>query len=291
MLNHDVIKFNAGERLDKAVALCYPQYSRAYLSRLIDSGEVKVNNKTQKAGYKLKAEDDVTITTDLSLEHTIEDVELPIIYEDNDVMVIDKPEGVISHSRGRYWYEPSVASFLRQNTKQGDTNDRTGIVHRLDRATSGVIICAKNEDSLKFLQKQFQDRKVNKTYVAVVKGALPENRGLIDVPIERNPKKPSTFRAGPNGKTAQTDFALLKNSVNTSSPYTLVELKPKTGRTHQLRVHMNFLKHPIVGDQLYGGENAERLMLHAHKLEITLPNKTTHKFTSTIPDLFNSYIS
>jgi len=285
------IKFNVGDRLDKAVALCYPQYSRAYLSRLIDSGEVKVNNKNQKAGYKLKSEDNIEISVDLSQEHAIEDIELPILYEDSDVMVINKPEGVISHSRGRYWYEPSVASFLRQNTKQGDVNDRTGIVHRLDRATSGVMICAKNEDALKYLQKQFQDRKVNKTYVALIKGTLPKDRGLIDVPIERNPKKPSMFRAGPNGKSAQTEFTTLQVNTNPSRPYTLVELTPKTGRTHQLRVHLGFLKHPIVGDQLYEGEVAERLMLHALRLEITLPNGKKQTFTATLPEVFKSYIS
>lgn len=277
-----IIDFQVGERLDKVLAKAFSDFSRAYLARLIDSGEVLVNGKPQKSGYRLKEDDEIKIMVGLEEEQVIEDIDLPILYEDDDVLVINKPSGVISHSRGKYWYEPSVASFLRQKTGEGEVNDRAGIVHRLDRATSGLMICAKNEAALSFLQKEFQNRNVEKTYLALIEGELPEKKGLIDVPIGRNPKKPSTFRADPNGKPAQTDF----KTIESNDKYSLIELKPKTGRTHQLRVHLAFLKHPIIGDELYSGKPAKRLMLHAQSLKIKLPNNTVKEFKSPLPPEF-----
>lgn len=278
-----VVEFEAGARLDKALALAYPQYSRAYLARLIDAGEVKVDGKPGKAGQKLRAENKVTIAVDLTQEQVIEDIELPILHEDENVLVINKPAGVISHSRGRYWYEPSVASFVRQKTDQ--KGDRSGIVHRLDRATSGVMICAKNSDTLSFLQKQFSARKVKKTYYAVISGHLKVSEAIIDMPIERNPKAPATFRVGSNGKESQTKYTV----VEEYETHELVKLEPLTGRTHQLRVHLAYQKHPIVGDVLYGGETADRLYLHATSLEITLPGGEQKIFTAPLPKEFNTY--
>ena len=157
--------------------------------------------------------------------------------------------------------------------------ERAGIVHRLDRATSGVMICAKTPEALSWLQKQFSERKVKKTYVAVVKGALSEPEAVIDMPIERNPRKPQTFRVGANGKPSVTAYKVLK----TGNGYSLLELKPTTGRTHQLRVHLHKLGHPIVGDELYDGPEAERLFLHATSLEITLPDKQRKTFEAPAP--------
>lgn len=279
--NH--ISYEAGQRLDKALAAAYPQYSRAYLSRLIDSDAVLVNGKPTKAGWKLRVGDNVTITVDLSQEQVIEDIDLPIIYEDENVLVIDKPSGVISHSRGKYWYEPSVASFVRQHAgAQASPEDRSGIVHRLDRATSGVMICAKNEQTLSFLQKQFSARTAQKTYVAIISGTISPESAVIDMPIERNPRKPSSFRVGANGKAAQTAYITLSQS----GAHTELELKPKTGRTHQLRVHLAHLGKPIVGDVLYGGAPASRLMLHAASLTIKLPSGDTATFTAPLPEEF-----
>lgn len=277
------VLFEVGQRLDKALAVAYPQYSRAYLARLIDADTVLVNGKPSKAGWKLRKDDEVVITVDIGQTQIIEDIDLPIMYEDDDVLVINKPTGVISHSRGKYWYEPSVASFLRQKIG-GDASptDRAGIVHRLDRATSGVMICAKNEAALSFLQKQFGDRTVQKTYMAIVAGVINPPTAVIDMPIDRNPKKPSTFRVGSNGKASQTAY----NTVRSTDKYSLVELKPKTGRTHQLRVHLKHLGGPIVGDELYGGELATRLMLHAASLTITLPDGEKTTFTAPLPDEF-----
>jgi 23S rRNA pseudouridine1911/1915/1917 synthase len=257
---------------------------------LIDGDAVLVNGKPNKSGWKLREGDVITLTVDLSQEQVIEDIDLPIIYQDDDVVVINKPSGVISHSRGKYWYEPSVASFLRQIAgESANPSDRSGIVHRLDRATSGVMICAKHEAALNFLQKQFSGRTVQKTYLAVVEGTMNPPEAIIDMPIERNPKKPATFRVGNQGKSSQTQYTTLQSN----NRYSLVELTPKTGRTHQLRVHLNHLGKPIVGDELYGGKPAQRLMLHAASLQIMLPsdqpgNHTT--FSVPMPDEFGQLL-
>jgi 23S rRNA pseudouridine1911/1915/1917 synthase len=210
-------------------------------------------------------------------------INLPIIYEDDDCIVIDKPLGVLSHSKGAFNPEATVASWLSQYLN-GISGERAGIVHRLDRLTSGVMVCAKNDRSQAWLQKQFSQRKTKKTYVAIVSGKLTEDVAVIDMPIERNPKKPQTFRVGINGKSAVTAYKLIKQTDR----YTMLELKPTTGRTHQLRVHLKQLGHSIVGDPLYGGEKAERMFLHAFELELTLPNKQRKIFKSRLPKSFNA---
>jgi 23S rRNA pseudouridine1911/1915/1917 synthase len=267
----------AGQRVDVVAGQLLPTLSRAYIRRLIDSGRITLNNEFIKAGAKVRFGDKLKTDFEEKDLDSIEPIELPIIYEDKDVIVINKPAGVISHSRGKYWNEPSVASFIRQKTGQG--GDRAGIVHRLDRATSGVMICAKNGTALSWLQKQFSMRKVVKTYLAVVQGALKEPEAIIDIPIERNPKAPATFRTGPNGKSAQTKYKVIRATDGIS----VIELTPLTGRTHQLRVHLKHLGHPIVGDELYGGPTASRLMLHAKSLTITLPSKKQLTFEAPLP--------
>lgn len=296
-----VNEFEAGERLDKALAKMYPQYSRSVIEKLITSGDILVNNNIVKTKYLLKKTD--IITADFSqLEAEPQQIDLPIIYEDENVVVINKPIGILAHTKGAFSKEGTVATWLqdhiseasalraRKAEKDGVISNRAGIVHRLDRGTSGVMICAKNEETQRFLQKQFSNRNVKKTYVAVVAGLLPEEQGLIDVPIERNPKKPATFRPGANGKSAQTHFKTLQTTNYKLQTFSLVELKPRTGRTHQLRVHLNYLKHPIVGDEFYGGEPAERLMLHAKELEITLPGGNRQTFSAPVPRSFKEYM-
>lgn len=269
-------------RLDQYVAEQQPSLSRSYVAKLIDAGNVLVNNEPKKPGYRLRERDTVVMNFDVEELQQIEDIELPIIYEDENILVINKPVGVISHSRGKYWYEPSVASFVRQKTDQD--GERAGIVHRLDRATSGVMVCAKNQASLSLLQKQFSQRNVKKVYRAVVSGHLKHEQAVIDMPIERNPKAPATFRVGANGKAAQTTYKVIKSSEK----YDELELIPATGRTHQLRVHLAYQGHPIVGDGLYNGAPAERLYLHAHQLTITIPEKGEQTFIAPIPQAFSN---
>ncbi len=292
MNSQKVEDFNVGERLDKVLSSAFPQYSRSLLEKLIDDGSVQVNGMSVKTKYKTKSDDVITI--DLSVVNQAPpDISLPIVYEDENIVVVDKPAGVLTHAKGTLHNEATVATWLKRHvtsaTSKITTDDvfwesnRAGIVHRLDRGTSGVIICAKNEMAQTYIQKQFAGRSVKKTYLAVIEGELSETEGLIDIPIGRNPKKPATFRAGINGKSAQTAFRLLK----TNSTRSLLELRPVTGRTHQLRVHLAYLKHPIVGDALYEGSDNERMLLHARQLEITLPDGERRVFETETPAEFS----
>lgn len=268
-------------RLDAYIAHLHPSQSRSSSAKLIKSGQVKVNNKVQtKPSYLVKPSDKIEAAVALD-DSIVKKIQLPIIYEDEDCVVIDKPVGILSHSKGKYNNEPTVATWLSSRTS-GLEGNRAGIVHRLDRGTSGVMICAKNPEALSWLQKQFSLRKTKKTYIAIVKGALNKPKAIIELPIERNPKKPQSFRVGANGKTAITEYEVQKNNDQLSQ----LMLQPKTGRTHQLRVHLSYLGHPIVGDELYGGPKADRLYLHALSLELTLPDKSRRIFESPLPKEF-----
>jgi 23S rRNA pseudouridine1911/1915/1917 synthase len=276
------LELSRAQRLDQKVVELFPDLPRKYAVTLIEEGKVTVNGEVvQKAGYKLRGANEVFVDYDPKQLDEIADIDLDILYEDADCLVINKPLGVLTHSKGAFNPEATVASFIRKRIKDFP-GERAGIVHRLDRATSGVIICAKTPEALSWLQKQFSLRKVKKTYAAVVRGHMTEEHAIIDMPIERNPKKPQTFRVGANGKASITEYRVAQRGEH----YDLLELKPQTGRTHQLRVHLNHLGHPIVGDTLYGGEEADRLYLHAEALEITLLNRERETFHVPIPDDF-----
>lgn len=285
------LEISRAQRLDQKVIELLPNLSRSFASKLIEQGKVRVNGEfVDKAGYKLRESDLVTVDYTEADEPEIPKIKLPVLYEDDDCVVINKPVGVLTHSKGAFNPEATVATWLRERLTSGewqtvsDTsgNARAGIVHRLDRATSGVMICAKNQAALSKLQKQFSQRKAKKTYMAIISGHLPNEHAIIDMPIERNPKRPQTFRVGANGKPAQTEYRVKQ----VSAAYSLIELLPTTGRTHQLRVHLSHLGHPIVGDDLYGGMPGERLFLHALSLEITLPNRERAVFTAPLPAIF-----
>lgn len=268
-------------RVDKYLALKFPEYSRAALAKLFTLNLIKLKGEPIQPGFKLRP--GAEIEYDLGpLQEKPEVIALPILYEDKDVLVVDKPAGIISHARGRFWQEASVASFIRDRIS-GMDGERGGIVHRLDRATSGVMICAKNEATLKFLQKQFHDRKVEKTYIACTRREPKEQTAIIDAPIARDIKDPKKFRVDPMGKSAQTEYWVVKTSEHKSQ----ILLKPKTGRTHQLRIHLGFIKCPIIGDELYGGEQFERMLLHASTLTIMHPNGELKTFESKLPPIFD----
>lgn len=281
------LELSRGQRLDQKVVELLPQLSRAFAAKLVEEGKVSVNGTPEtKPGYKLRPDDAVIVDYDPVELETVPDIELPVLYEDDDCVVISKPIGLLTHSKGAFNPEATVASWLRGRLKGGLSGERAGIVHRLDRATSGVMILAKTPDALSWLQKQFALRKAKKTYFAVVRGRMPHDHAIIDMPVERNPKKPQTFRVGSNGKVALTEYWVKVEG----SKYSLLELKPQTGRTHQLRVHLHEIGHPIVGDPLYGGEPADRLYLHAEQLEITLPNRSRQTFTASLPQAFRDKI-
>lgn len=277
----------AKKRLDILVGELFTRLSRGFIRKLIDDGTVTVGGTPSKAGYKVREGDIIVIDYDEAELDVTPSIDLPIIYEDADCLVVNKPAGILTHAQGNLVTEATVATFLRD--KLHDLSGiRGGIVHRLDRATSGVIMCAKNQEALSFMQKQFSQRKVKKTYIAIVRGHLKTKEAVIDMPIERNPKAPATFRVGPNGKAAQTHYKVVKETPE----YSLIELKPTTGRTHQLRVHLAQQGHPIVGDPLYGsGAFGDRLFLHALSLEITLPNKKRETFSAPLPEAFNTLLA
>ena len=257
--------------------------SRSLWQKYIKAGYVSVNNKVATTP---KFEVDETDEIALNLpEKEQADVDLPILYEDDDVIVVNKPSGLLTHAKGGLSDEPTVAEIIRPKTSFATDTDRPGIVHRLDRDTSGLLIIAKNPESAAHLQRQFAERTAKKTYIAITDGKPKLNAAKIDLPIGRNPSAPSTFRIDPNGKPAQTTYHVLAENDAQS----LVELKPTTGRTHQLRIHLAHLNAPILGDRVYGKSSDCRMMLHAQKLEITLPSGERKVFEATIPDEFKRF--
>ncbi len=258
------------KRLDLMMVEIYKSYNRSTLQRFIENGFVKVDGELiKKANQKFPDGVKIDLKIPDDLKHA--DVKLKTIYEDDNCLVVNKPNGLLSEAKGEYCPERTLADFGY-------------IAHRLDRDTSGVMILAKSEPVQKFFKKQFQDRKVHKTYYAVVEGRPKLDEARIDLPMIRDKKRPTTFRVDPNGKEAETFYKVLKSN----DKYSLLELRPTSGRTHQLRVHMKYIGHPILGDPVYGsGEPAKRLYLHAGKLEITLPGGERKVFESKMPKEFN----
>jgi 23S rRNA pseudouridine1911/1915/1917 synthase len=270
------------KRLDHELAFRFPETSRSTWQKYIKQGYVSVNGAVRDSPkFDVNVNDSISVTipdaTDFSAS------ELPILYIDDNVIVVNKPAGVLTHSKGALNDEFTVADFFARYSTYHLDSGRAGIVHRLDRDTSGVIIGARNEETAVMLQKQFADRKVKKTYVAIVQGVPKNEQALIDLPIGRNPSAPSTFRVDSKGKAATTAYEVIEANDKTS----LVVLSPRTGRTHQLRVHMAYVNTPIVGDRVYGKEG-ERLFLHAYKLEITIPISDRREFVAPVPSTFTN---
>ena len=275
------------QRLDILLTQKYPELSRSTVQKYINEGYATVNGETVNVSKKL-----ILPTANFSLniptkENHLEKT-LPIIYEDENVLVINKPQGLLTHSKGALNDEFTVADFLRRYYADDLTDDRPGIIHRLDRDTSGIIIGAKNAETAKFLRKQFSDRNVKKTYYAILDGTPKEETAVLDLPIARNMNNPSTFKVDPNGKSAVTKYEVLKHLPNNQ---TFVKFNPVTGRTHQLRVHANYMNTPIKGDRVYGKPAVkdgaqDRMYLHAGELELTIPGGKRMTFTSELPKGF-----
>lgn len=270
-------------RLDIWLSQQHPDTSRSTWQKHIKAGNVQVNGNVESSTkYDVTKND--TVTVSIPEKATFDEQTLPILYIDDNVIVIDKPAGILSHAKGALSDEFTVGEFFRRYSTYHADSNRPGIIHRLDRDTSGVMIGVRNEATALLLQRQFSDRKVKKTYLAVTKGHPQQDEAKIDLPIARNPSAPSTFRVDPKGKPAQTVYNVLQKS----DKYSLVELMPTTGRTHQLRVHLTYLNTPIHGDKVYG-KIAERMYLHAHKLEITIPTSQRMVFESPVPTEFYQF--
>ncbi len=259
-------------RLDVLMGEIFKSYNRSSLQKFIEFGFVTVDGEMAKKPNQ-KFERGVKI--DLKIPDTMKNADLvpEVIYEDGNVVVLNKPAGLLSMAKGQYCPE--------------NTLERYGLlVHRLDRDTSGVVIMAKSPEVQMFLKKQFQDRKTHKTYYAIVSGRPKLDEAKVDLPLARDLKRPTTFRVDPNGKASETYYKVIKSD----GTHSLVELQPTTGRTHQLRVHMKYLGHPILGDPVYGEEKADRLYLHANKLELTLPGGKRTVFEAKLPKEFTNVL-
>ena len=255
-------------RLDTMMVGIYKSYNRSTLQKFIKNGFVEVDDEPVLKPNALFPEG---VKIDLKVPKALKnaDIKPTVIYEDENVLVLDKPAGLLSMAKGGYCPEKTLEDFGL-------------LVHRLDRDTSGVVILAKNSKTQTFLRRQFQDRKAHKTYYAVLTGVPKLKEARLDLPIMRDLKHPTTFRVDPRGKESETFYKVLKSDEK----HALVELKPTSGRTHQLRVHMKYLEHPIVGDPIYGTEKGERLYLHAGELEITLPGGKRQTFKAKLPESF-----
>ncbi len=241
-------------RLDHLLMRQYPEYNRSSLQTFIKSGFVSVDNKIiQKPNTKILPGAKLILMVPATQKKYADPA---IIYEDSNVLVVNKPAGLLSVAKGEYCPERTLADYGL-------------IVHRLDRDTSGVVILAKNPTTQAMLRKQFQNRKTHKTYFAIVEGQPKLPAALINLPIARSLKHPTTFIVDAAGKPSQTNY----RQVAHHGKYSLLELKPISGRTHQLRVHLKYLNTPILGDRVYGHESS-RLFLHAFSLEITIPHPT-----------------
>ncbi len=260
-------------RLDMVLLEQYPHYSRATIQKFIKTGAVTVSGQIiKKANTLLTLEEEGQISL---TEPKNESERPPVVYEDNNLVVFNKPAGMLSIKKGAYLAESSIDDF-------GEP------VHRLDRDTSGIIAVAKNPETKSKLQKQFADRKTHKTYYAVVVGHPKQPHAIISVPLTRNLKKPTTFIADPNGREAITEYQVIAEN----SRFSLVELKPRTGRTHQLRIHMAHIGTPILGDKVYNPKSpkADRMYLHAASLEITIPDSKRVTFTAPLPEEFRDAV-
>ena len=268
-------------RLDAYLAEVRPEYSRSTWQKLIKTGTVTVNGHVETKAKRAVDDSDTIECTGIE-KSDYSELTLPILFQDANVIVVNKPAGVLTHSKGALNDEFTVAEFFRRFTKCGLDTNRPGIIHRLDRDTSGVIIGALNDETALLLKKQFSERTTKKTYLAITTKAPELPEGIIDIPIGRNPSAPSTFRADINGKPAQTNYEVLSVLDDGRA---LLKLRPRTGRTHQLRVHLAYLSTPVIGDRVYG-KAGERLLLHAYQLEITIPEGNRQTFTAPVPKSF-----
>ena len=293
-----------GQRIDKFLSDFDSTISRSKWQKIIKEGQILTNNKEVKADYVLKENDVIQILPakkEIKKKKKIPDVK--IIYEDDAVIVLDKPAGVLSQDAPSS-PSPSLTDFLLNYyppiKNVGESEDRCGIVHRLDKDTSGIIIVAKNEKSFLFLKNQFQNREVQKTYMALVYGNIKEKEGKIELKIGRSKSKPNmqTVIDSKRKKEIKSREALTFYKVQKTFPnYTLLEVFPKTGRMHQIRVHLKSIGYPIVGDQKYFfKKNAEikpklnRQFLHASKLKIKLPNGKIKVFESNLASDLDNFL-
>lgn len=290
-MNKFIIKEENNQlRLDKALAN-QTELSRSLLTELIRDAKVLVNGEVKKAKYKVKTGDriDVEIPKDEVLDIVAEDLPLEIVYEDLQVAVVNKPQGMVVHPAAGHASGTLVNALMYHIKDLSSINGviRPGIVHRIDKDTSGLLMVAKNDKAHESLAAQLKDKSSKRRYLAIVHGEIPNDKGTIEAPIGRNPKERKKQAVVSGGKPAITHFEVLERFLG----YTLVALRLETGRTHQIRVHMNYIGHPVAGDPLYGPNKTltpnHGQFLHAETLGFEQPTTGEFmEFQAEVPEIF-----
>lgn len=281
MRRHKVSADQANQRFD-VVAAEWLDLGRSQVTKLIKSGRLQVDNQTVKPGTKLSQGQRLLFQPG---EVEPRALKVPIVYQDKAIMVVEKPAGLAVHPASRYRLGPTLVDFARQITDDPDL-DRPGIVHRLDKETSGLIILAKTAKSKAELQRTFKSRQVDKEYLVLVQGRLSSQRGSIKLPIAAGIGMRRVVET--SGRSAETAFEVIKKYAN----QTLVRVWPRTGRTHQIRVHFAAIGHPVIGDRLYGRADPRlgRQFLHAHKLKFRSPTGQWVEVESPLPNDLKHYL-
>lgn len=287
-----VIETQSG-RLDKVLTKVFPEYSRSQIQQLLEAGNILVNGAQKKGKYKVKQGDKVTLEEPelktLALEP--EKIQLDIVYEDEDVIVVNKPQGMVVHPAPGHEAHTLVNALLYHcplSTINGTL--RPGIVHRIDKDTSGLLMVAKNDQAHQSLAKQLKEKTNLREYLALVHGQIKEDEGTINAPLGRSPKDRKKQAVIANGRPAVTHFKVLKRYQH----YTLISCRLETGRTHQIRVHLKYIGHPLAGDPLYGPKKTLKghgQFLHATKLGFTHPRTGEFlTFEAKLPEIFTKQL-
>ena len=292
----EVDESSVGTRLDVFISSKFENKSRSYIQGIIEGENATVNGKCRKSNYKLKLEEliKLDIPEPVELNVKAEDIPLDVLYEDSDVIVINKPQDMVVHPAPGNYTGTLVNALLNHCTDLSGINGvlRPGIVHRIDKDTSGALVVAKNDNAHNSLAEQLKDHSMTRSYLALVEGIIKNDEGTIDEPIGRHPKDRIKMAVVESGKKAITHFKVIERFESN----TLVECNLETGRTHQIRVHMAKIGHPLVGDLIYGYKkqkfNLKGQVLHAKRLGFIHPSTNEYmEFVSPLPEYFEKVIT
>ena len=295
-LNFNINSEEEGQRIDKYLSTMIEGKSRSFVQGLIDEKKVKANNKVIKSNYKLKKGDfiEVEVPEPVELNVSAEEMNLDIVYEDEDVLVVNKEKGIVVHPAPGNYTGTLVNGILHHCSDLSGINGviRPGIVHRIDKDTSGILVIAKNDEAHNDLAAQFKEHSIKREYYALVEGKFSKINGTVDKPISRDKKERIKMAINSDGKRAVTHYEVLEQYDKGVS---LVKCTLETGRTHQIRVHMASIGHPLVGDLVYGYKrqkfNIEGQALHAKTLGFIHPRtKEYMEFTSELPNYFKELL-
>ena len=291
---YKILEAQKGERIDKALASLEADWSRSQIQIWLKDGAVLVNGETVKTNYKVKPDDVVTVSVPEAepLDIEAENLNLEIVYEDEDVLVVNKPRGMVVHPAPGHTSGTLVNGLMYQVKDLSGINGimRPGIVHRIDKDTSGLLMVAKNDKAHVSLVDQLVKKTVTRKYIALVHGHIPHDKGTVDAPIGRDPRDRQSMTVVDSGKHAITHFRVLERFGN----FTLVECRLETGRTHQIRVHMKYIGYPLAGDPKYGPKKTidfDGQALHAAVIGFIHPRTEEYlEFETPLPQVFSDLL-